>query len=248
MFYATADGEERHVPTHPRGVLDVTGAGDMVAAALALAMAGGAPLTLAVELANAAAGMEVALQGAATVSRDDLLAELQAESSPALLKVKGREEVAVALAERRRRGETIAFTNGVFDLLHLGHVELIRFSRAQADCLVVGINSDRSVRELKGAGRPINTQDIRASTLAAMPNVDYVVVFDEVSVLPLVQKVRPDVLCKGGDYGKTGVVGWQFVESYGGRVMLAPKVEGLSTTELIERIAENRANRDSQDT
>jgi len=113
---------------------------------------------------------------------------------------------------------------------------------------VVGLNSDRSVRQLKGPERPINTEEVRAQTLASLPNVDYVVIFDEASVLPLIEELRPDVLVKGGDYGKTGVVGWQLVESYGGQVRLAPKVEGLSTTELIQRIMQNGERRNRKDT
>jgi len=248
MFYATADGRRRHVPTRPRSVVDVTGAGDMVAAVVGLMLASGANVERAVELANVAAGMEVSRRGACTVSRAELMAELLAESSPALLKIKSREELKGILAERRKAGDTVAFTNGVFDLLHLGHVELIRFARAQADCLVVGLNSDRSVRQLKGPERPINTEEVRAQTLASLPNVDYVVIFDEASVLPLIEELRPDVLVKGGDYGKTGVVGWQLVESYGGQVRLAPKVEGLSTTELIQRIMQNGERRNRKDT
>ncbi len=248
MFYVTAGGEERHVPTRPQVVVDVTGAGDMVAAVIGLALATGAPVRGAVELANIAAAMEISRQGAAPISRAELMLELQAESSPALRKIKSRQELMQILSERRRAGQAVAFTNGVFDLLHLGHVELIRFARAQADCLVVGLNSDRSVRELKGPERPINTQEVRAQTLAGLPNVDYVVIFDEASVLALIKEIRPDVLVKGADYGREGVVGREFVESYGGQVKLAPRVEGLSTTELIRRITQDGERRNRRDT
>jgi len=248
IFYMTAGGGARHVPTRPRGVVDVTGAGDMVAAVIALMTAAGRPLEQAVELANVAAGIEVSRQGACVISRDELLDELLASRAPALRKIKTRQELRRILQERRSRGETVAFTNGVFDLLHLGHVELIRYASGQADCLVVGLNSDRSVRRIKGPHRPINTERVRAQTLASLPHVDYVVIFDEPSVLPLIQELRPDVLVKGGDYDRDGVVGREFVESYGGRVELAPRVEGLSTTELIQRIAENGAGADCRDT
>lgn len=239
MFYATRDGDERHVATNPRSVLDVTGAGDMVATMMALALSVGAGIRHAVELSNIAAGMEVSRQGAAPVSRAELIAELQAELSPAQTKIKSRQELDRILAERRQRGETVAFTNGVFDLLHLGHVELIRFASRQADILVVGVNSDESTRKGKGESRPIVPEEVRARTLASFPNVDYVVIFEEKSVLPLVKEVRPEVIVKGGDYGKKGVVGWEFVESYGGQVMVSPRVEGLSTTEIIRRIGDN---------
>jgi D-beta-D-heptose 7-phosphate kinase/D-beta-D-heptose 1-phosphate adenosyltransferase len=141
--------------------------------------------------------------------------------------------------ELARQGTSVAFTNGCFDLLHLGHTQLIRHAREQADVLIVGINTDRSVQELKGPDRPINDEDVRARMLAALEDVDYVVMFDEKSVLPLIRQLRPDVLVKGGDYDKSGVVGADFVESYGGRIELAPEVEGFSTTDIIDRIAGN---------
>jgi len=243
IFYATADGEQRHIVTRGLDVADVTGAGDMVAAVVALATAAGAPLEQAVELANVAAGVEVSRHGIATVSRAELIEELEAGLDPALRKIKTREELKDALARRRRSGQRIAMANGCFDLLHLGHVELVRFARRQADCLVVAINSDRSVRELKGPGRPVNDEAVRARILASLSDVDYVVLFDEVSVQPLIEEVRPDVLVKGGDYDRSGVVGGAFVESYGGEVKLAPRVDGLSTSELIRRIARNNEGR-----
>ena len=239
MFYMTAAGDAKHIRNPARGVADVTGAGDMVAAVVSMLMASGAPLDQTMELANVAAGVEVTRHGAATISRAELLDALKAGVEPAVHKVRGRQELLAALKERRERGETIVFTNGCFDLLHLGHVNLIRHARRQGQCLVVGVNSDSSTRKLKGPGRPINTEDVRARVLASLTDVDYVVIFDEVSVLPLIRAVRPDVLVKGGDYDKTGVVGWELVESYGGRVELAPEVEGLSTTDLIQRITEN---------
>ncbi|MFW6457112.1 MAG: PfkB family carbohydrate kinase [Planctomycetota bacterium] len=236
MYYATRSGEEQHIGTNPRSVLDVTGAGDMVVSMMALGLAEGIGIKQAVELANLAAGMEVSRQGATPISRAEILTGMQAESSPAQTKIKSRDELDTILTERRSAGETVAFTNGVFDLLHLGHVELIRYASKQADLLVVGVNSDTSTKKGKGESRPIVPEDIRARTIAAFPNVDYVVVFDEKSVLPLIKKVHPDVIVKGGDYGKKGVVGWEFVESYGGQVKLAPEVDGMSTTELIRRI------------
>ena len=246
IFFANSEGLERHVPTEAREMADVTGAGDMVAAAIGFSVAAGADLPLAVHLANTAAGMEVARRGAATISRAELLEELTARVDPAARKLKGRDEVRRIVQEKRSQGQRIVFTNGCFDLLHLGHVELMRYARSQGDLLIVGVNTDRSARDLKGEGRPINTQQVRTRVLAALGDVDYVVLFDEVSVLPLIREIRPDVLVKGGDYGKGGVVGHEFVESYGGQVKLAPKVEGLSTTELIGRIARDHdaANRE----
>jgi D-beta-D-heptose 7-phosphate kinase/D-beta-D-heptose 1-phosphate adenosyltransferase len=242
IFFATAEGEDKHVPTTALEVADVTGAGDMVAASVSFALAAGRDLSEAVTLANVAAGIEVSRQGATAVSRKDLQDELQAQADPSSRKIKGREEIKQIVEDARSRGQTVAFTNGCFDLLHLGHVELIRHAGRQADLLVVATNTDRSTKELKGPDRPINTEDVRTRILAALSDVDYVVLFDEKSVLPLIKELRPDVLVKGGDYGKEGVVGHDFVESYGGRVELAPRVEGLSTTELVERIARNHGN------
>ncbi|MEF8788253.1 MAG: PfkB family carbohydrate kinase, partial [Planctomycetota bacterium] len=232
VFYAASDGIRRHVNTRAREVTDVTGAGDMVAAALGLALADGADLHCAVELANAAAGLEVGCQGAVPITRSRLLEELEARSDPAALKIKGRDEIGELMDEARAEGRRIVFTNGCFDLLHLGHVELIRYARAQGDLLVVGINDDESARRLKGPGRPVNTEDVRSRVLAALSDVDYVVPFPETSVLPLIKDVRPDVLVKGGDYTKEGVVGHDFVTGRGGEVKLAPEVDGFSTTQI----------------
>ncbi|MDP6438770.1 MAG: PfkB family carbohydrate kinase [Candidatus Brocadiia bacterium] len=246
IYFATAEGEEDLAPAHVREVADVTGAGDMVAAAFTLALAAGATLRRAAELANFAGGVEVTRHGAAVVSRAEMLTEIRVEADPALRKVESLDELLSILETRRARGEKVAFTNGCFDLLHVGHLQLIRFARAQADMLVVGINSDASARELKGPGRPVNGEGARARMLAGLADVDYVVVFGTKSVLPLVERVRPDVLVKGGDYGKKGVVGCELVESYGGRVELAPEVEGLSTSDIIQRIHEGNEGGDRE--
>jgi len=242
IFFATAEGVDKHVPTTALEVADVTGAGDMVAASVSFALAAGRSLSEAVTLANVAAGIEVSRQGATAVSRKELREGLRAQADPSSRKIKSRDEIRQIVKDARARGQKVAFTNGCFDLLHLGHVELIRHASRQGDLLVVATNTDRSTKELKGSGRPINTEDVRTKILAALSDVDYVVLFDETSVLPLIKELRPDVLVKGGDYGKEGVVGHDFVESYGGEVKLAPRVEGLSTTELVERIARNHGN------
>jgi D-beta-D-heptose 7-phosphate kinase/D-beta-D-heptose 1-phosphate adenosyltransferase len=130
----------------------------------------------------------------------------------------------------------VAFTNGCFDVLHAGHVQYLQEARAQADLLVVGLNSDASVRALKGHGRPVNGIEARALVLAALQAVDYVTVFDEATPLELIRTLRPDVLVKGADYRKEQVVGAEVVEGYGGRVYLAPLREGYSTTALLQRL------------
>jgi D-beta-D-heptose 7-phosphate kinase/D-beta-D-heptose 1-phosphate adenosyltransferase len=239
MYLATGGGERRHMRIHAQQVADVTGAGDMVAAAMAYALALGADYPLAVTFANFAAGLEVAQVGVTPIGRQTMLDALSADADPAMRKIKDRDALVALRKELDQQGQTVAFTNGCFDLLHLGHTRLIRHARAQADVLIVGMNTDRSVQQLKGPKRPINDQDVRARMLAALEDVDYVVMFDEESVLPLIRELRPDVLVKGGDYAKSEVVGGEFVESYGGRVELAPEVEGFSTTDLINRIAEN---------
>jgi len=237
IYFATAAGDEGHIAAHMREVADVTGAGDMVAAAFALARAAGADYEKAVGLANFAAGLEVLHPGATAIPRCDVLNALRAATDPGALKICPRRQVRALAESLRRAGKRIAFTNGCFDLLHIGHVQLLQFARRQADVLIVGLNSDASARALKGPGRPINSEHVRSRLLASMAHVDYVVLFDEESVHPLIEEVRPDVLVKGGDYPKEGVVGYQFVESYGGRVMLAPVAEGFSTTDLIRKIA-----------
>jgi len=245
IYFATSDGQRRHMPTLAREVADITGAGDMVTAAFSFARADGADYATAVALANFAAAMEVGLHGVTPIPRRQLLDAMRAELDPGSRKLVPRERVAELAGELRAAGKKVAFTNGCFDLLHLGHVELLRYARAQADVLIVGLNSDVSVRKLKGPDRPVNSEDVRSRILASMADVDYVVLFDEASVLPLVRQVRPDVLVKGGDYSVEEVVGHEFVLSYGGQVKLAPRLEGFSTTDLIRRIAGNHAGTDT---
>jgi D-beta-D-heptose 7-phosphate kinase/D-beta-D-heptose 1-phosphate adenosyltransferase len=150
--------------------------------------------------------------------------------------VLARDALLHELDSRRRLGQRVAFTNGCFDVLHAGHVQYLQEARAQADVLVVGLNSDASIRDLKGPGRPINPVAARSFVLAALQAVDYVTVFDEATPLEVIRIVRPDVLVKGADYRKSEVVGAEFVESYGGRVHLAALREGYSTTNLLRRL------------
>src|SRR5207248_3021315 len=140
------------------------------------------------------------------------------------------------LDDRRRHGQRVAFTNGCFDVLHAGHVQYLAEARRQADCLVVGLNSDASVRQLKGPSRPLNSVEARALVLAGLQDVDYVTIFADPTPLALIRSVRPDILVKGADYRKADVVGAEFVEGYGGRVHLAELRDGCSTTGLIDRM------------
>lgn len=228
----------QHLTTRPRLVYDVTGAGDMVLAALALGRAAGASWADATALANLAGGLEVEKFGAVPVTHDELADELLAETHRQRGKRRTDDELLAELRRHRQAGRRIVFTNGCFDLLHLGHVEYFRFAKRQGDVLVVAVNTDASVRRLKGPTRPLVPEDDRVSVLSELESIDYLVTFDDDTPLRLIQAIRPDVLVKGADYTKDRVVGAEVVESYGGRVELAPLVEGRSTTALVSRIVE----------
>jgi D-beta-D-heptose 7-phosphate kinase/D-beta-D-heptose 1-phosphate adenosyltransferase len=243
MALVHADGRAEVFPTRPRQVYDITGAGDMVLAVLGMALAAGADYDPAIRLANVAGGLEVEKIGVATVTREEILRDLlhpgtasQTEHGPGAKKVWAREALAQELDRRRRLGQRVAFTNGCFDVLHAGHVQYLQEARAQADLLVVGLNSDASVRALKGPSRPVNSAEARAQVLAALEAVDYLTVFDESTPLELIRALRPDVLVKGADYRPDEVVGADLVASYGGRVHLAALREGYSTTRLLQRL------------
>lgn len=229
--------EWRHVSTIPRSVYDNTGAGDAVLAMLAAVVASGGDLGSAAHLANIAGGLEVEKFGCVPITRDEVLAELRLEDRERNGKLRSPDELVAELGLRRDRGETVAFTNGCFDILHAGHVDYLKRSRQEASLLVVGLNSDASVRLLdKGDDRPVNTFANRAAVLSALTSVDYVVGFEDATPESLIRKINPDVLVKGEDWADKGVVGSEFVEANGGRVVLVPLVEGLSTTTLIERM------------
>ncbi|HEX4064671.1 MAG TPA: bifunctional D-glycero-beta-D-manno-heptose-7-phosphate kinase/D-glycero-beta-D-manno-heptose 1-phosphate adenylyltransferase HldE [Acidobacteriaceae bacterium] len=229
--------ESRFVaPAAARQVFDVSGAGDTVVATLALALAGGLEMEIAVQLANLAAGIVVSKIGTVPVNREELLmslmpqVELQAQE-----KVLSLEALRTRVAAWRSAGESVVFTNGCFELLHIGHITLLEDSRREGDRLVVAINSDSSVQALKGPTRPIVGERERARILAALAAVDAVVVFDDATPLRLVEALRPDVIVKGGDYNEDTIVGAKEVRSWGGRVKIVPIVEGFSTTQLIAK-------------
>lgn len=236
--YLKAGDISELVPTIPRNVYDVTGAGDMVLAMLAVSVAAGCDFPTAVHLANIAGGLEVEKFGTATVSVDEVVNEIISINRSKMGKVRSVEALIKELAVRRGQKETIVFTNGCFDVLHRGHIEYLRFCKDQGDVLVLGLNSDSSVRQIKGPKRPINNQHDRAAVLAALETIDYIVVFDEADPLNLIKKVNPDVLVKGADWAQKGVVGREFVESQGGKVVLAPLVDGKSSTNTIEKMKE----------
>src|SRR4029453_8391615 len=225
-----------HIPTRAREVFDVTGAGDTVIATFSMAVLCGLPLVDAAHLANAAAGIVVGKLGTATVLPEELRTTLRAGDAFGERKVLQRGELAVALQHRRQQGERIVFTNGCFDLLHVGHIQYLQQARAMGACLVVALNDDASVRLLKGEKRPLLPQDERARLLAALACVDYVTIFSEATPMALIEFLRPHILVKGGDYTLDTVVGRKEVEAYGGEVRIVPYVSGVSTTGIIDSV------------
>jgi D-beta-D-heptose 7-phosphate kinase/D-beta-D-heptose 1-phosphate adenosyltransferase len=202
------------------------------------AAAGIGPENLA-RLANLEGGLEVEKIGCVPVSRDEILGDLLAHhrGGEGDKVVTDADELSRHVEARKRLGQRIVFTNGCFDLLHAGHVASLRQAAQEGDCLVVAVNSDRSVRGLnKGPDRPIVPEDQRAAMLAALEAVDYVIVFDEATPERLLEQLRPNVLCKGGTYSKQEIVGWEIVEAYGGLVKPLGVVPGVSTTSTLERI------------
>src|SRR6516162_6787723 len=226
-----------HIPAYPVKVRDVSGAGDTVAAVMAILIAMTAPFDAAMRAANAAAAVVVGKRGTATVSVTELRHRIlpSASLAPEDKIVFDWASLDERLAEWRRHGLRIGFTNGCFDLLHRGHVKLLAEARAACDRLVVGLNSDASTTRLKGKGRPINPVEGRAEVLAALEAVDLVVVFDEDTPLELIGRVRPAVLVKGADYTRDEVVGREIVEQAGGDVILVGLVPGHSTTAIVKR-------------
>ncbi len=230
-------------PAMAKQVFDVSGAGDTVIATLALSLASGLEMEAAVELANVAAGIAVSKLGTVPVSRDELLISLMPQ-----IELKAEEKVLQLDALRgrvsawRSSGQQIVFTNGCFDLLHIGHITLLEDARREGDRLVVAINSDASVRKLKGETRPIVGEGERGRILAALAAVDAVVTFDDPTPIRVIEALRPDVIVKGGDYNEDAVVGAAEVQSWGGRVKIVPTVEGFSTTKLIARAMEPAGN------
>jgi D-beta-D-heptose 7-phosphate kinase/D-beta-D-heptose 1-phosphate adenosyltransferase len=223
-------------PAAARQVFDVSGAGDTVMATLALALCGGIEIEMGVQLANVAAGIVVGKVGTVPVNRDELLMslmpqiELQAEE-----KVLALDALLARLSAWRSAGQRVVFTNGCFDLLHIGHITLLEAARREGDRLVVAINSDASVHGLKGPSRPVVGELERARILAALAVVDAVVVFDDPTPLRLVEALRPEVIVKGGDYSEDNIVGAKEARSWGGRVKIVPRVEGFSTTKLLAK-------------
>jgi D-beta-D-heptose 7-phosphate kinase / D-beta-D-heptose 1-phosphate adenosyltransferase len=233
MLVVPAAGAETLIPAIEREVYDVTGAGDTAIAVLTLALAAHGALVQAAQLANAAAGVSVGQVGAVAVSAASIRDALTARPEGKLLQ---RHELAARAADWRRAGKRIVLANGCFDLLHAGHLALLGHAAKLADVLVLAINSDASVRRLKGPERPLVPQGERAALLAALTYVDAVTIFEEDTPLAVLEAVRPDVLVKGGDYRPSEVIGRELVESSGGRVEIVPLTPEKSTSSLVARI------------
>ena len=237
------EGGAVHVPAYPVRVRDVSGAGDTVVAVLAAMLALDADFESAMRAANAAAAVVVGKRGTASVS----VAELRSRILPAATLAPEEKivfdwgELDEHLAEWRRQGLRVGFTNGCFDLLHPGHIKLLAGARAACDRLVVGLNGDASVTRIKGPGRPVQPVEARAELLAALEAVDLVVVFDEDTPEKLIAHVKPTVLVKGGDYRRDEVVGREIVEALGGEVILVDLVPGHSTSAMVERSRASKA-------
>lgn len=238
MSLFCGNGETVHIPTVAREVFDVTGAGDTVLALLACGLAGGLTLAESARLANVAAGIAVAKLGTSVVTPVEIIDAVAATHRDSDSKIKNREVLAAIIEGERAKGKRVVFTNGCFDLLHAGHVKYLQAARRLGDLLVLGLNSDASVRRLKGAKRPLIDEDERGHLMAALDCIDYVCLFEEDTPLELITALKPQILVKGGDYTPEGVVGKDIVESYGGRVELIPFVDGKSTTNIIEKILE----------
>ena len=243
MTLVPRNGEGIHVPAHPVKVSDVSGAGDTVAAVLAVTVAAGADWETALRMANAAAAVAVGKKGTATVSPAELRRRILSHAFLAA------EEKIIArgvglhahLVHWRRQGFRVGFTNGCFDILHPGHVKVLTAARGACDRLIVGLNSDASVKRLKGEGRPVQDERARSEVLAALEAVDLVVLFDEDTPIKLIAEIKPSVLVKGGDYTREQVVGHEIVEAEGGQVLLVDVLPGFSTSALVKQARGGKA-------
>lgn len=243
MTLVVRGGASIHVPALPVKVRDVSGAGDTVAAVLALTLAANADWETALRMANAAAAVAVGKKGTATVTPAELRRKILPHASLAAEEkiVAAGGDLDAHLNEWRRPGLRIGFTNGCFDILHPGHVKVLTAARGACDRLIVGLNSDASVKRLKGEGRPVQNERARAEVLAALEAVDLVAVFEEDTPIELITKIKPSVLVKGGDYTREQVVGHEIVEACGGEVLLVDILAGHSTTSLVDRARGGKA-------
>ncbi|HYM00754.1 MAG TPA: D-glycero-beta-D-manno-heptose-7-phosphate kinase [Blastocatellia bacterium] len=229
-------GNEAHIQTEARAVFDITGAGDTVISMIARVFFAGHDLRTAARLANVAAGIKVGKFGAAAVSIDEISAWIRQRENAGRQKLVELSQAKQLLSLARSQGRKVVFTNGCFDLLHAGHVQLLQKAKALGHVLIVAINDDASVRQLKGNGRPLIPALDRARIIAALEPVDYVMIFSDLTPLRLIEELMPDVLVKGGNYSLEEVIGRKDVEKYGGRVVLIPTIDAQSSSQLIKEI------------
>ncbi len=243
---ASSGGVSRHIPAHPVARAHVAGAGDTFAAALALALATGADLDSAARIGVDAAGVSVSKRWTAVVTHQELLQRVSLRDHARTTDTRATDansdtraalnDTLAAVAEARRAGKTVVFTNGVFDILHAGHVEFLRRARELGDVLVVGVNSDAGARRLKGRTRPINSERDRLALVRALDAVDYAALFDEDTPAELIRALRPHIHAKGGDYATEPLPEIEAVQAVGGQVIILPLIGDQSTTGVIERI------------
>ena len=230
---AIFDDKLRIHPTSAREVFDVTGAGDTVIAALGFALSCKKNIDEAVKFANLASGVVVGKIGSATASLNEIITyESSLKNSSSGKNIKNWSEISSIVSELKNNGKKIVFTNGCFDILHIGHIKYLEAAKSHGDILILGLNSDQSIEIIKGKNRPINNQDDRANILVALKVVDYLVIFDEATPLKLIELIKPDVLVKGGDYEDKQIVGEEIAKE----LIIIPFIKGKSTTSIIERI------------
>ena len=225
-----------HIATHAREVYDVSGAGDTVIASLSAAFGSGLKMSEAAALANIAAGIVIAKVGTQPILESELKQALWARTIDGVNKIVSKEQARDMVADWQRNGQRIVFTNGCFDILHIGHIKLLHAAADEGDKLIVGLNSDLSIKKLKGDSRPVVPEAERAALLSSIKGVDLVVIFHEETPLELIRNFKPDIIVKGGDYTPEQVVGHAIVEEAGGKVVIVPLIEGVSTTKVIESI------------
>ena len=233
MVLVGKNGEKKTFATQKRSIYDITGAGDTVLATLGFGLATGLTLDETIILANQAAGLQIERLGVAGISRDELLTECQHETTNTDDKLVALDQMAKLAADYRLSGKKVVFTNGCFDLLHIGHVTYLQQAAQLGDILIVAVNSDASVGQLKGPDRPVIGERSRAALLSALACVDHVIIFDEATPHNLLREIRPTVLVKGGTYTMDEVVGKEVVFSYGGEVRITGQIDGVSTTDIL---------------
>jgi len=243
MTLVPRGGEAIHVPAHAVKVRDVSGAGDTVAAMLAVTLAAGADWETTLRMATAAAAVAVSKKGTAIVTSAELRRKILPHAFLAAEEkiVAASGDLEACLSDWRKQGLRIGFTNGCFDILHPGHVKVLTAARGACDRLIVGLNSDASTKRLKGDARPVLDERARAEVLAALEAVDLVVIFEEDTPIKLITQIKPSALVKGGDYSRAQVVGHEIVEAYGGEVLLVEVLPGFSTTSLVNRARKGKA-------